>query len=467
MDNREAIQHLIKLGQLPTAELVRELTSPGRLTGGEELYALQPSEKRVKIEEKGSSVEILQQFQWKPKKVKVDDFVAYFRNRYNHIKNILINRQETEGAISISKLSAMSGKTTIVAIVTDIQKLPTGTLKITLEDLTGKITAIASMKKEDLVPKLSFIAPDEVLAFKGSAGKGVFFIDDIIWPDIPAHNRPLSPDEAYAVFTGDIHSGSNMFLPKEFSKFIEWLKGDYGDAQMKDMAKKTKYVFVMGDLIDGVGIYPEQEKELSVKDASRQYELLASYLKEIPDDKHIIIIPGNHDSVGLEEPQVVIPKQYGEALYNLPNVMMVSNPASIKIHKHAEYAGFDVLMYHGYSFDHFVDTVEALRLAGGYDAPDKIWEFLLKRRHLAPTYGATLALPMDPDPLAIRQIPDMVASGHIHKAKIGQYRGVLSASCSCWQSRTNFQVRVGHKPEPAIIPVYGLHNGKAMMMEFI
>ena len=73
MDNREAIQHLIKLGQLPTAELVRELTSPGRLTGGEELYALQPSEKRVKIEEKGSSVEILQQFQWKPKKVKVDD----------------------------------------------------------------------------------------------------------------------------------------------------------------------------------------------------------------------------------------------------------------------------------------------------------------------------------------------------------------------------------------------------------
>ena len=309
--------------------------------------------------------------------------------------------------------------------------------------------------------------PDCVLAVTGWFAKGFFLVDSVVWPDIPHRPRQLCPEEAYAVFTGDIHSGSNMFLPKEFEKFISWLKGDYGTPDMRDIAKKTKYIFLLGDLIDGVGIYPEQEKELHIKDAATQYDVLAKYLAEVPDDKHFIVIPGNHDALRLCEPQPVIPKEYAAPLYELPNVTCISNPALVKLHKMDGYPGFDVLMYHGYSFDHFVDSVEALRLAGGYDAPDKIWEFLLKRRHLAPTYGATLALPMEPDPLLIRQVPDMVASGHIHKAKIGSYKNVLSASCSCWQSTTTFQARVGHRPDPAQVPVYGMHNGKAEMLKFI
>ncbi|MBI2041121.1 MAG: metallophosphoesterase [DPANN group archaeon] len=466
MDQAAAIKALIQLGQLPTSDKIRELTS-GLQHEEPELLGLKTSESRIKIENKNSSVEILQHFDWKPKKVTVQDFTAYFRKRYEYMKNLLMSRAETENATSISKLSSMAGKTTIVGMISDIRKLPTGTVKLALEDLSGTTDAIISVKNPELAKKIPFLAPDEVLAFKGSIGRGIFFVDDIIWPDIPIKQRQNCPEEVYAAFTGDIHSGSNMFLPKEFEKFIQWLKGDYGDEKMKNIAKKTKYIFVLGDLIDGVGIYPEQEKELHIKDAAGQYDLLAKYFSEIPDDKHIIVIPGNHDALRLCEPQPTIPKDLAAPLYKLPNVINVSNPAMLKLHKQDDYPGFDVLMYHGYSFDHFVDTVEALRLAGGYDAPDKIWEFLLKRRHLAPTYGATLALPMDPDPLTIRQVPDLVASGHIHKAGFGNYKNVLSVSCSCWQSRTNFQVRVGHKPEPAIIPVYGLHNGKAMMMEFI
>ncbi len=466
MEQAAAIKALIQLGQLPTPEKIRELTS-GLEHEEPALLGLKPAESKIKVEHKDSSVEVLQHFEWKPKKIKLQDFANYFRKRYEFMKNLLMSRAETENATSISKLSSMQGKTTIVAMISDIRKLPTGTVKIKLEDLSGTTDAIISVKNAELAKKIPFLAPDEVLAFKGSVGRGIFFVDDIIWPDIPIKQRQLCPDEVYSVFTGDIHSGSNMFLPKEFEKFIQWLKGDYGDEKMKNIAKKTKYIFVLGDLIDGVGIYPGQESELRVKDATKQYELIAKYFSEIPEDKNIIVIPGNHDAMRLCEPQPTVPTDLAESLYKLPNVINVSNPAMLKLHKQDNYPGFDVLMYHGYSFDHFVDTVEALRLAGGYDAPDKIWEFLLKRRHLAPTYGATLALPMDPDPLTIRQVPDMVASGHIHKAKMGIYKNVLSVSCSCWQSRTTFQERVGHRPDPAIIPVYGLHDGKAMMMEFM
>ena len=168
--------------------------------------------------------------------------------------------------------------------------MPTGTLKLEVEDLTGRITAIVSIKKPDLAKEIPYLVPDEVLAFKGSFAKDVFFVDEVVWPDIPHKQRTYSPDEAYAVFTGDIHSGSNMFLPKEFDKFVQWLKGNYGDNDMKDLAKKTRYIFLLGDLIDGVGIYPEQEKELHVKDAAKQYDMLAKYLAEIPPDKKIIII---------------------------------------------------------------------------------------------------------------------------------------------------------------------------------
>jgi DNA polymerase II small subunit len=339
-------------------------------------------------------------------------------------------------------------------------------MKLTLEDLSGSITAFMSAKNPELVQTMQHLTFDEVLAFKGSSGKNVFFVDDVIWPDIPQKTMPTCSDDVYVAFTGDIHSGSNMFMPAEFGKFVSWLRGEYGSPAQREVAQKTKYVFFLGDTVDGVGIYPEQQKELQISDIYKQYELVAKYLEQIPSDKHLILIPGNHDAMRLCEPQPVLYRDYAEPIYKLPNVTCVSNPAVVKVHARDDFPGINILLYHGYSFDYFVDSVEALRLAGGYDVPDKIWEFLLKRRHLAPTYGSTLALPLADDPLLIRQVPDVVASGHIHKAKIGAYKGVTSISGSCWQSKTVFQERVGHHPDPAFVPLLSLKTGKTNMLQF-
>jgi DNA polymerase II small subunit len=458
MEPQQAVKLLLEQGELPTQDRINRLTSPEPL--------VQVEKAKSKVNSDGTSLEIVQHFEYTPRKFTVPDFTTYFRNRYTYLKNLLLNRPETENATSISKLAGLHEKVTIVATIIDMKMLPTGTMKLTLEDLSGSITAFMSAKNPELVQTMQHLTFDEVLAFKGSSGKNVFFVDDVIWPDIPQKTMPTCSDDVYVAFTGDIHSGSNMFMPAEFGKFVSWLRGEYGSPAQREVAQKTKYVFFLGDTVDGVGIYPEQQKELQISDIYKQYELVAKYLEQIPSDKHLILIPGNHDAMRLCEPQPVLYRDYAEPIYKLPNVTCVSNPAVVKVHAGDDFPGINILLYHGYSFDYFVDSVEALRLAGGYDVPDKIWEFLLKRRHLAPTYGATLALPLADDPLLIRQVPDVVASGHIHKAKIGAYKGVTSISGSCWQSKTVFQERVGHHPDPAFVPLLSLKTGKTNMLQF-
>jgi len=248
--------------------------------------------------------------------------------------------------------------------------------------------------------------------------------------------------------------GSRMFLPKTLNKFLKWLNGNYDNARQRAIADKTKYIVVCGDIVDGVGIYPSQEKELKITDIYKQYDVTAKLFSKISDDKQVIMIPGNHDAMRIEEHQPRLYKDLATPLYELPNVHMAPNPANVIIHKKDNFPGVHLLMYHGYSFDYFVENIASLREAGGYDAADKLWEFLLK------------ALPMNEDPLLIREVPDIAISGHIHKSKIGSYKGVQTISCSCFQDTTSFQQRMGHHPNPGVVPLVNLQTGKAWSLRF-
>jgi len=454
MDRSQAIEKLILAGELPTPTAIKNiLENPA--------FASKPEAKNLI----STSVEIINPIEILPKKYEVRDFVSYFRNRYGFFKDILSGRPELSAAASISRLQ-QGEKASIVAAILEIKKLPTGTLKLQLEDLTGQIAAIISTKNKEISDKAKFITPDAVLGFKGSVGKNIFFVDDIVWPDIPYKKIATTPDEVYVACLPDLHVGSKLFLAKEFAKFVKWLRGEYGTEKQKEFGKKTKYIIICGDIVDGVGVYPTQEKELAIKDIYKQYEAAAEALSQIPSDRAIIIAPGNHDALRKCEPQPPLYKDLAPALYNLPNVIMVPNPCYVRLHKSESCPGVEFLVYHGDSFDFFIDTVENLRLAGGYNAADKVWEFLLKQRHLSPTYSATLALPSNEDHLLIKHIPDVVVSGHIHKSKIGRYKGVLIASGSCWQSTTSFQQKMGHNPDPGSVPIINLKTGTAKIFRF-
>ena len=171
---------------------------------------------------------------------------------------------------------------------------------------------------------------------------------------------------------------------------MRWIKGEVGSDEQKRVAKHVKYIFVVGDLVDGVGIYPGQEKELKITSIYDQYKEFARLIDSIPKDKDIIICPGNHDAVRLAEPQPKLDEDFAKPLYEMENVKLVSNPSYVRIHQSEGFPGFDVLMYHGYSFDHYVATIDSLRVAGGYDRIDLLMTFLLQRRHLAPTHTSSL-----------------------------------------------------------------------------
>jgi DNA polymerase II small subunit len=404
------------------------------------------------------------------KKYEVKDFTKIFVSRYKFIEGILRNRQELTNILSINKILDKKERETVslIGIVSEINQTRAGNIILNLEDLTGQIKILIRKDKTELYKYAKDIVFDEVIGITGVSGKDIVFAENIIWPEIPA-DRKLKKysEEIYALFLSDIHVGSTNFLTDEFNKFLNWINGEVGNTQQKEIAKKVKYIFIAGDIVDGVGIYPNQDKELTIKDIYQQYQVVSDLLKKIPLHIQIIICPGNHDSLILAEPQPVFNIKYVQPLLQLPNVTLVNNPALINVCRTDNFSGFDVLLYHGYSFDYYVNNVDSLRSSGGYNRADLIMKFLLKKRHLAPSFTSTPYFPTPEDFLLIKKIPDFFITGHIHYAIAANHRNVTMISGSCWQSKTSFQEKVGHEPQPARVPIVNLKTREIKILKFI
>ncbi len=417
-----------------------------------------------------NNVIIIDKYKETEKKREIQDFVKYYKHRYNAIKEILQGRLELKNPISINRLSNKNRgePVSIIGVVGDKKITKNGNITLTIEDPTGSILVLITKDKLDLFSIAKNLVPDEVIGINGSYGSNLLFGNEILFPDIPLNKEfKKSKDETYAVFISDIHVGSKMFLPDDFKKFIDWTNGNYGNSEQKRIAKKVKYLFIAGDLVDGVGIYPEQDKELNIKDIKDQYQQCADYLSQIRKDIKIIICPGNHDALRIAEPQPILNPKFAEPLFKLKNITLVTNPSLINIHSSKDFPGFDVLLYHGYSFDYYASNVDTIRINGGYDRADLIMKFLLQKRHLAPTHGSTLYIPdTTKDPLVISKIPDFFVSGHIHKANTGNYKNITTICCSCWQSKTTFQEKVGHIPEPSRVPIVNLKTREVKILKF-
>ena len=419
-------------------------------------------QRREKID---TNVRIKKNYVPENRKLETRDWVNYYFDRYDRLTKILQNRQELQGSMSINRVLKTDGRqrVAIIGMVRDIQKTFTGITILTVEDPTATVKVI--LKNSKVAELAGEIVYDEVLGVVGVKSNDAIFADNLIFPDVP--DRPLKKgeDEVYSAFISDVHVGSNMFLPKELNKFTDWLKGKVGNKKQRDIASKVRYLFVTGDLVDGVGIYPNQEKELIIPDIYSQYKAFYKYFADIPDDIHIIVAPGNHDALRLAEPQHCLFKDIAKPIYDLPNVRSVSNPAMVNIHNTGNFPGYDVLMYHGYSLDYYAANVPALRKTG-YDRADLLMKFLLKKRHIAPAHGSTLVNPMPQDFLLIDQLPDIFTTAHIHKSKVGRYKNILNIASSCFQGKTSFQEKVGHHPEPARVPVVNLKSNEVKIMRF-
>jgi len=436
---------------------------------GRFLEAISKTSVEIKTDER-YPVRVVFTYRNEIKKWTPEDFIEHFNVRFRSLEKLLRKRQELTSLTSINKLMSKREKenVSLIGMVQKKEFTKNNNLILTIEDNTGNIKIIVNKNKPQLFEETQKIVLDEVIGIIGVVSNGVVFANNVIWPEIPA-NRELKKcsDECYAIFLSDLHIGSRYFMEEEFVRFIKWLNLEIGDEHQRGIAEKVGYIFLVGDIIDGCGVYPGQEDDLLIKDVKMQYSECARFLRSIPSHIRIIMCAGNHDAMRLTEPQMPLYREYAEELYKLPNLVSVSNPSLVNIHARGNFQGFDVLLYHGYSFDYYVANVDYIRNNGGYDRVDLIMKFLLQRRHLAPTHSSNSYIPDTKlDSLVIESIPDIFVTGHIHKAMLTNFRGITMICASCWQSLTEYQKRHGHKPDPCRVPIVNLKTREARIMRF-
>jgi DNA polymerase II small subunit len=278
-------------------------------------------------------------------------------------------------------------------------------------------------------------------------------IKSIIAPDIPDHLPSRSKSESYAVLISDLHVGSKYFMHAEFTRFLEWLS-----STEDEVVRKIKFLCFGGDLIDGIGIFPNQDKELVEMNAVKQMSRAADLLGLVPKHIKMFVIPGNHDPGRRALPQPSIPrKELAEKLYLMENCRMLGNPAFVELN------GVKVLMYHGQSLDDVIASTPGL----SYSKPAEAMKVLLKARHLSPTYGErTPIAPEQEDMMVISEVPDILHSGHVHVVDIQNYRGTLIVNSGAWQAQTKFQQTMGITPTPGIAVVVNLATLQPFLQDF-
>ena len=431
----------------------------------EKEFSNNTEEKRMStLQENDSNVKVLSSVPNISKKLEVNDFTNYFRNRLIEMRKILMGNSSLKNPISINRLSGSRQNVSIIGIVSEKTTTKNKNILLEVEDLTGKIKILINQKNEKLCEKAEEICLDSVLGFSGVGDKEIIFANDIVFPESVLAERKKSPVDESVLFLGDVHFGGKLFLEENFLKFIDYLNGKVPNTPE---VEKIKYLFLVGDLIAGVGVYPDQERNLKVKDIEEQFIGLSQLLSKIRKDIKIIISPGDHDGVRLMEPQPALKERYAWSLYDLKNVILTGNPAYINIGATNKFSGFDILTYHGMSFYYYLNSVPKLIAENALKkSPDKVINFLLKNRHLAPSHASVQYFPSEEDGLMIKKIPDIFVSAHTHKNAVFYYNNILTVSASCWEGKSAYQEKKGNEPDFCKVPMFNLKTRAIKILDF-
>lgn len=413
-----------------------------------------------KPENIGKKVKVLSSPVVLSKKNSVSDFVLHFRNKYNVLKGFL-EKKKLENLTSLRKIDKKRGNYSIIVSILEKRVTKNKNLLLKVEDLTGVSRILVGNNKKELFCRCKDLMLDDVVGFSVSGNSEWLYADKLVFPDSFLLKEKKSSFDEVVAFSSDFHVGSDVFSEKPLLKFIDWLNGDVGDEKQRKFAKKVKYLLVVGDSVDGVGVNPGQNERLNILDIKKQYEVFAKYLKMIRSDVEIVICPGQHDSVWVGHPQFPINERWASDLYRMKNVTMVSNPSLIEISD-----GFKILMYHGAGMHSFVDEIQNIRLNYGHRFPLKVVKELLKRRYLLAGHGFSDYVLSKKDNMIIDVLPDIITTGDWHRSEVGFYNGIFMVACSCWQKRTSSEEKIGDIPDPYKVPLFNLMTRDVKIADF-
>ncbi len=407
-----------------------------------------------------TDLQIISSPQIRPLSSSADGFIQYFSNRFDSISNFFKRRKDIRNLVTIEDFqeNTKNNKIMFIGLVYSKRKNKTGSYSLELEDKSGKITGMIFQSDPDLLIKADFILDDSILCFSGDWTGRYLLIKDIYWPDVPFNHKPNhSYEDALALFISDIHVGSKNFAGELFLRMINFLNGDLESNKYNEVGRKVKYLFVAGDVVDGVGIYPDQANDLAVDSIQLQYLLATEYFEKIRDDVEILIIPGNHDAARAAEPQTPISREFAPELYKLDNVYMLGSPAYVKAHN------VEVLMTHGNSIMDINSAIPAIPHETSIPAMVE----MLKNRHLVPIYGRRTSIAPDAeDRLVITKIPDILHAGHTHITGDETYKGVTIINSGTFQYQTSYQKSMNINPTTGSTYIVNLQNLQRTNIDF-
>lgn len=331
----------------------------------------------------------------------VEGWLKRVRDKYRKLSSILRERADFWDCTSLSLEEGEEVRA--VVMVGESRPSPKGVVA-DAEDPMGRVRLWA--------PDLE-VVPGEVVGVKGKMlGRGTVAVEEVVRPDVP--QRGTGRAEARVAVASDLHVG-NRFDGKAWRRFCDWLR-----------ETRPPLLVLAGDLVDGVGVYPHQERELEVFTLEEQYSLLGEHLSLVPEGVEVLLVPGNHDAVPPFLPQPPLPRW---ASGGYPSA---SNPCLVEVD------GVKIWVAHGQGFDDFLSARLTLNF------PVRLMEELLVRRHFAPVMGGkTPVLPAEEDGLVISPPPDVLVCGHAHVAGVGRRKGRLMVNPGTFQGITPFMERMG------------------------
>lgn len=388
---------------------------------------------------------------------KTSEFHEYFRNRYLKLKRILEERFGSSSRLLDAVRSPRGAETSLIVMLLDKREKEDYVL-LEVEDETAVARLIVPRRDGELAKRAERLLLDQVFWARVSKANNVLIVKELSSPDIPTRRRSMEEDvpDVYAVLLSDLHVGSRKFGEDLWEKFLDWI------VRSRDPeAKRVGYIVIGGDLIDGVGIFPNQERELEYASTIQQFEKLGRLLSDIPERIKVVVSVGNHDPVEKAVPQPPLHAKYRKILDKDGRYVFVGNPALVKI------GGRSLLVYHGQSMDDIIQHLPNASYSMLGREIGTVLEAMIQSRHLAPIYGGnTPILPTPEDMLVIETIPDIFHTGHVHVAYVGSYRDVVLVNSGTWQEQTNYQRELGLEPTVGTAALVNLRTLHAKLRKF-
>ena len=190
-------------------------------------------------------------------------YQALFQSRYRSLARLLRGRPQLPNLRPITELRASEGTASVIGMVRTVRETPQRHhLIVTVDDENGSLEVL--VPKDSAGARMTFLS-DEVVGIHLQFAKQLGRLPRAVGverPDVPAH-RVLGrgPQPRRAIFLSDLHIGSRSFLNEPWAALVEFLRGR---GAHPELAASIDHVVIAGDLVDGIGVYPRQERDLAI-----------------------------------------------------------------------------------------------------------------------------------------------------------------------------------------------------------